>query len=211
MFCDLKKKYLDQLAEQNKKMTEAQKTKLTKAVDESLKQLSKLFSRADPLLSKQAYPPMYYLFSKLMTKDYAHKELSSRLKRFIEDFNKARGENLLKKEEDRDVNLIEFGRLMQQGTNDLNSLRNRVALLRRYFLQRYPDTPLRDKKRLFTDEERMVIWQLGGKKCAKCTKAIPTLEEMQADHHVQWAHGGATSLENGRCLCESCNQEEKAA
>jgi hypothetical protein len=211
MFCDLKKRYLDQLVDQNKKMTEADKTKLTKAVDDTLKQLSKLFSREDFLLSKQAYPPMYYLFVKLMVKEYAHKDLSSRLKKFIEDFTKARAANLLKKEEERDVNLVEFGRLMQQGTNDLNSLRQRVALLRRYFLQDYPDTPLRDKKRLFTDEERMVIWQLGDKKCAKCSKPIPTLEEMQADHHMQWAHGGPTSLKNGRCLCESCNQEEKAA
>jgi len=29
---------------------------------------------------------------------------------------------------------------------------------------------------------------------------------MDADHRVQWAHGGATTLANARALCKKCNK-----
>ena len=99
-------------------------------------------------------------------------------------------------------------RLMQQGTNDLTSLQNRVSILRRFFLQRHPDVELRDKTRSFTDEERLAIWILGGKQCAMCRTLLPDIDDMLADHHLQWSHGGATNLKNGRSLCANCNQSE---
>jgi len=99
---------------------------------------------------------------------------------------------------------------MQQGTNDLNSLRGRINILRRYFLLAFPDVELLDRKREFTYEERVVIWVTGNKRCAKCDKELRELAEMQADHRKQWVHGGKTTLANARALCESCNQEEKA-
>jgi hypothetical protein len=135
--------------------------------------------------------------------------LASKLKKFLEDFHALREQNRTKGDA-ADPVLTEFGRLMQQGTNDITSLRERVAILRRYFLLENPDVQVRDAKRSFTAEERAAIWILGKKTCAKCGKALPTVDEMEADHHKQWAHGGITSLQNGRCLCESCNQEERA-
>jgi hypothetical protein len=207
-FCDLKKRFLDKLVRDNATMTKATRDGLYKRVESQLKSLRRVFAKKDPLLGKQAYPPLYYLFIKLIERDYAHRDLYSRIKSFLPAFHDKRASNLQKKEEERDPVLIEFGRLMQQGTNDLNSLKARVATLRRYFLQEYPDTTLRDRKRAFSEDERLVIWLRAGKKCMKCGSPIPELDEMQADHHRQWAHGGSTSLENGRCLCESCNLEE---
>lgn len=203
-YADLKKRFLDDLVVKNKKMSTAEVTGLKKRVTDQLKAVSKVFTDKDPLLSKQAYPPLYYIFIKRITTEYGDPKLFERISKFLSQFHVKRTENLELPEDERDSTLIEFGRLMQQGTNDLNSLRDRVATLTRYFLLENPDVALKDPKRLFTDEERLAIWILGGKKCAACGLEV-NIDEMHADHETQWAHGGATSLANGRCLCKTCN------
>ena len=203
-YADLKKRFLDDLVSKNKNMSAADVGGLKRRVIDQLKAISKVFSDQDPLLSKQAYPPLYYIFVKRLLNEYGDSKLNSRIREFLNDFHVRRTANLELPEDDRDSNLIEFGRLMQQGTNDLNSLRERVAILTRYFLLDNPDVSLKDPKRLFTDEERLAIWIMGGKKCASCDVEV-NIDDMHADHQQQWAHGGATSLENGRCLCQSCN------
>lgn len=203
-YADLKKRFLDNLVKSNKAMNAADFSGLEKRVTDQLKVLSRIFSDHDALLSKQAYPPLYYIFVKRVMHEYGHPALASKLRKFLEDFHAMRSKNLELPEDDRDPVLIEFGRLMQQGTNDLNSLRDRTSILTRYFLLDNPDVSVKDQKRLFTDEERLAIWILGGKKCASCGIEIG-LDDMHADHQDQWAHGGQTTLKNGRCLCKSCN------
>ena len=157
------------------------------------------------MLAKQAYPPAYYLFIKVMEREYAHRQLFSWMKAFIPGFNARRQANLLLAEDKRDSVVIEFGRLMQQGTNDKNSLETRVSILRRYFLQEHPEVTLRDPKRSFSQEERAAIYFLAGRRCAQCRNEFKDIDEMHADHERRWAEGGPTSLKNGRALCETCN------
>ena len=209
IFSDLKKKFLDLMVDNNKKMLQAEKEGLSKRVSNTLAILNKVFHDKDDLLNKQAYPPLYYLFIKLMHIEYGHKNLNTILRKFIEQFQVKRQENLLKSEDDRDTNLIEFGRLMQQGTNDLSSLRERVSILRRYFLLDFPDVKLLDTQRQFSPEERYAIYILAGKQCAECKKDFADIKEMEADHHDQWKFGGETTLKNGRALCIECNQKLK--
>lgn len=205
-FADLKKRFLDQLVKNNKSMTKAASEKLMKRVQAQLRTISRAFQKSDPLLQKQAYAPLYYLFIKVMSQEYASKTLFSDIRMFLEKFHALRASNLEKNEEDRDPALLEFGRLMQQGTNDLNSLRERVSILRRYFLQESPNVEVKDKKREFTEEERLAIFILSGKQCRNCSIDFKDISEMHADHKKQWAHGGPTSLSNGRALCEQCNK-----
>ena len=203
IFCDLKKKFLDGMVESGKNAAAAEIDGLRKRVEKGLKRLARVFSKKDALLRKQAYAPLYYLFVKLMEREYADPQLYSHLKKFLEKFQAMREQNLQKPEDERDLFLVEFGRLIQQGTNDLNSLKDRTSILRRYFLLDYPEVSLRDKRRAFTEEERIAIWILSGKQCAICSVKLDRLDEMQADHSKQWAHGGATSLKNARALCEN--------
>lgn len=205
-FSDLKKRHLDRLAKNGRLETKPQIQKLRERVSTALKLMTRVFSNKDPLLSKQAAIPMYYLFIKLMAQEYAAQSLFSDLKKFLEDFSARRAEDLEKSEELRDPFLTEYGRLLQQGTNDINSIRNRVSILRRYFLVSYPEVSLRDPKREFTDEERLAIFTMSGKRCANCNKEFSDITEMEADHKSQWAHGGSTSLKNGRALCGNCNK-----
>lgn len=207
IFCDLKKRFLDGMVEAGKNAAPAEIDGLRKRIDRGLKSFARVFSKKDPLLRKQAYAPLYYLFVKLVEREYASPQLYTHLKKFLEKFHVLREVNLQKPEDEREPALVEFGRLMQQGTNDLNSLQDRVSLLRRYFLQEHPEVSLRDKKRAFTEEERIAIWILSGKECVICHTKL-SLTEMQADHDEQWGHGGATTLKNGRALCENCNLEQ---
>jgi hypothetical protein len=204
-FCDLKKKFLDLMVEENRSFTGRAKEKLKSSVCSQLASLNRIFSNKDDLLSKQSYAPMYYMFVKVIEKEYAHKDLYVYLTKFVKDFHVLRQENLLKSEEKRDPSLSEFGRLIQQGTNDAGSLENRVGILRRFFLQAFPKVELKDPQRDFSSEERLALYFLSDKKCQICSKEIKDLEDMHADHRKQWSHGGETSLSNGRALCESCN------
>jgi len=210
LYSDLKKRFLDKMVTDNRQMTTASRKKLTNRVAANLKKQMRVFDDQDSLLSKQAYPPMYYAFLKEIQGNYGHSKLNSKVKEFLKSFNKKRLENLELEEDDRDVNLIEFGRLIMQGTNDLNSVKNRVSILRRYFLQDNGDVKFLDAQRGFTDEEREAIYYRAGRKCEACGIELASVNDMHADHKKQWSYGGETTLENGRCLCVSCNTSAAA-
>jgi 5-methylcytosine-specific restriction endonuclease McrA len=125
----------------------------------------------------------------------------------LDKFHVRRIENLSKPEDERDTTLIEYGRLTQQGTNDLQSMIDRSKILTRYFLQENPDVLLKDTSRQFSEEERFVIWVKSGKMCQAtgCGKQLPELADMHADHKTAWSKGGPTSLSNAQALCEECN------
>jgi len=208
---DLKKRFLDNLvqADRYRNMGDAELDALKKAVDKQLKALGRVFSKKDPLLKRAGYPQLYYLFVKEMESNYAGERLFSQIKKFLPEFAHDRAESLdldpdKKGADDKYAYLDEFERLMQQG-NDKLSLEKRVNTMKRFFLLRHPETKLRDKRRNFSEEERYAIFIRSGEKCEECGTKFHHFGEFQADHAVQWAHGGATTLRNARALCQSCN------
>jgi len=207
---DLKKRFLDNLvqADRYRNMGDAELDALKKAVDKQLKALGRVFSKKDPLLKRAGYPQLYYLFVKEMESNYAGERLFSQIKKFLPEFAHDRAESLHmdpdEKSDEKHAYLDEFERLMQQG-NDKLSLEKRVNTMKRFFLLRHPETKLRDKRRNFSEEERYAIFIRSGEKCEECGTKFRHFGEFQADHAVQWAHGGGTTLRNARALCQSCN------
>lgn len=206
---DLKKRFLDALVRDNKNMSDLDIKDLKKRVVKQLNSLVKVFNPKDPALKQAGYPQLYYLFVKEMEENYADARLYSRLKEFIPAFTAQRVRTRKLKPEqklgdDKHVYLDEFERLMQQG-NDESSLRIRVRTMRSFFLLNYPSVKFRDPNRNFTEAERYAIFVLGGEKCAECNKPFNGYDNFQADHMIQWAHGGATTLDNARALCKPCN------
>lgn len=204
---DLKKKHLDALADHNRAMPEAFKKKLLTQVNARVGRLAGLFGAADALLSKQAYVPIYFLFVNHLHDLYAGEAVRNGIRPFLEKFQTMRLLNLERDEETRDSVLVDFGRLMQQGTNDAGSLKQRLSILTRFFLLEHPDVEIKDPKRAFTEEERTAIYHLAGKKCSKCKKPIADISEMDADHVKRHADGGRTTLANARALCIHCNRK----
>ncbi len=62
----------------------------------------------------------------------------------------------------------------------------------------------KDKKRNFTEEERMIIWAKSDKRCCECKNKI-TYEQYHADHIDPHSKGGKTILDNSQVLCNGCN------
>ncbi|WP_339950796.1 DUF262 domain-containing protein [uncultured Albimonas sp.] len=206
--CDLKKKFLDSMVKDNKKMGATERQTLYQNCAKNLDYLCKIFEDRDQNLSKQSNPQMVYFTALGLKSDYNAADIDGRLQEFFPAFSAARVENNQKTEEEgRDYDLQEFGRLAQQGTNDSNSMRERDSIYRKFFLRWNDDIEIRDKKRLFRDEERYVIWLKAGKKCEKCAASL-AFDDMEADHVEKWAIGGSTLLSNARCLCVNCNRSD---
>lgn len=203
---DLKKKNLDNFVASNRQMANEIKSNLTREIDRRLRDLEKCFTDNSPELSKQSYPQFFLLVVRMIQKSYTRRNLLTVLGDFFPQFSLMRAENNQRDEEMRDPLLVEFGRLTQQGTNDKVSLTTRAGLLIRFFLIANPDVVPKDTRRAFTADERYAIWIRAGKKCQRCDRALGVLEEMDADHVMQFVDGGSTKLDNARCLCVRCNR-----
>jgi hypothetical protein len=206
VFVDLKKKFLDDFVKGNRTMSDADARKLLAKTQGRLREISPVFDAKDIELSKQSYPQLMYLFVGSMLRHYGGNDLKANLKKFLVDFRIARADNLLLDEDKRDPELAEYGRLMQQGTNDASSMQKRVEILTKRFLKANPAVLMKDPRRAFTFEERWVLWHRSGKKCEECGTVLNTLDELDGDHIVWHSLGGPTTLSNARALCIPCNR-----
>ncbi len=63
--------------------------------------------------------------------------------------------------------------------------------------------------RVFTAQQKRELFLQSGGKCKLCLKEV-ALTEFEADHIIPFSKGGETTLENGQCLCRSCNRRKGA-
>ena len=211
-YCDLKKKFLDDLVKKNKSIEGKDKKKLKEAVDDQLNSLVRVFEQKDALLRKSGYSQLYYLFLKEEEKTYVCEVKS--IKKFLIDFNLEREASLDTRPEDKEGHnrylfLDQFERLTREG-NDKNSLKDRVMILLKFLLQDYPSIELKDIRRNFTDAEKYAIFIQSGGKCANCGKIFKNFSDFEADHVIAWAKGGKTTIANAQALCKSCNRSKGA-
>ncbi len=91
--------------------------------------------------------------------------------------------------------------------------KERARIIREWILEKYPTLKLKDKQRLFTADQKYVIWHRAEGQCQmetnnkRCSIKIgnPRNAEGHADHVVPHRKGGATSIENGKLLCPTHN------
>jgi len=62
----------------------------------------------------------------------------------------------------------------------------------------------KDRKRVFNEDEKIVIHRRDSGTCKRCGKAVD-IKDMHADHIKAHTHGGLTTIENGQTLCRPCN------
>ena len=211
-FCILKKRFLDDMVREKDRMPAPEKKKLGDMVSKQLNVLTKIFDNRDVLLKGAGYPQLYYLFAKTMERDYADEKLLTAMKEFLLEFDKERTKIRKltpdEKPDERHAYFDEFERLTQQA-NDKVSLEKRVATMIQFFLEKNPGTKVRDPQRTFSTAERYAIYHRSNGQCEECKKPLH-YSEFRADHEIQWAHGGETSLDNARALCTSCNAKFNA-
>lgn len=91
---------------------------------------------------------------------------------------------------------------VQQGTDKLFQRQKRAKLLEAILAGIFET---KDEKRLFSKEQRRILWHSEDKKvCPKCRRAL-TWATFQVDHVEPHSRGGKTSLKNAQLLCGRCN------
>lgn len=105
----------------------------------------------------------------------------------------------------KDSNVKEYYNAVSAHTNNKTQREKRNKIVRGLIIEFLIP---RDKKRLFNEEERMIIWAKSDKKCKICGKAL-SYSEYEADHITAHNKGGLTIIPNGQVLCKTCNASKK--
>ena len=118
-----------------------------------------------------------------------------------------------------DTDLLTFSNRRQQGEKDLET---RDIILRQIFFEYLQENNKelieKDKKRAFSELERIIIYRKGKGFCQQCLReeksdneAKVSWSNYQADHVIPHAKGGKTILENAELLCSYHNQSKGAS
>jgi hypothetical protein len=92
-----------------------------------------------------------------------------------------------------------------EGTDSETNRRNRERILRGLLGSVFEK---KDTKRLFSEEQRRLIWHSAGKpKCMACRCNL-TWRDFHIDHVFAHSKGGRTALENAQLLCAPCNTKK---
>jgi len=105
-------------------------------------------------------------------------------------------------EESLDADVKAYTQNVVAHTNNKSQRERRHKILRNVIIEHLLP---RDRKRLFNEEERMIIWAKSlDKKCKLCGKAISYVE-YEADHITAHNKSGLTVIPNGQVSCKPCN------
>jgi len=105
------------------------------------------------------------------------------------------------------VHAVAYYRTVIEGPNKLPKRRDRVEIIEKALI---PHLNKKDKKRLFTDVEKRIIWNREPTHtCVWCNKPVKSFQDYQPDHLQPWTKAGPTSLDNAAILHASCNQAAK--
>lgn len=63
-------------------------------------------------------------------------------------------------------------------------------------------------RRLFSEDERKILYESGDKKCAICGNLILSLDDCEIDHIIPFSKGGKTELSNAQIVHRICNREK---
>ena len=66
-------------------------------------------------------------------------------------------------------------------------------------------------RRLFSEEERKMMYESSDKKCAICGNLILSIDDCEIDHIIPFAKGGKTELSNAQIVHRFCNREKSDA
>ncbi len=93
-----------------------------------------------------------------------------------------------------------FALLFAQQQRDAQRLERAQAIVARGTAPRQPG------RSAIPDDLKLLVWQRDGGQCVRCGSH----DELQYDHIIPVAMGGATSEENSQILCGPCNRRKGA-
>jgi 5-methylcytosine-specific restriction endonuclease McrA len=103
-----------------------------------------------------------------------------------------------------DRDLYDYIQAFQKEGAKRKNLQIRHDVYRKRILDKIGDLSPKDKNRVFSTEEKIIIWRRDNGECKQCGKSV-LIEDMHADHIKPHSKGGFTIIENGQTLCQNCN------
>lgn len=170
--------------------------------------LRRAFPNKTPELSKLNVISLYTLASELL-ENYAISKKPKQFGNWFIDFEKRR--TLIDHEEDDEM--YGYHMAIYQRTGSEANQKTRRDVLIKDLLGRMPALALLDKQRLFTEEQRLVIYRLASGICEnpldnpECAEDC-NWDNWHADHIVPHSLGGPSTIANGQLLCPSCNSKK---
>lgn len=194
---------LKKMYEQNSNITESNKA--VKDTKSAFTFVNKAFRELDnPKLKKYAIMDLSVIASGML-KTYT---LQHYAKEFGEAYLKFDTERILNKELPEDQQnpiLVAYGNATRGDSLELISYRQKT--LKEFILEQIPNLEIKDDNRLFTPDQRAVIYRIGKGRCAECGKSVSE-DEFEADHIIPHSRGGKTKISNGQILCAECNRRK---
>jgi hypothetical protein len=169
--------------------------------------LERAFPEKTPELERYNVITLYCLVSLLLDGYSAH-NLEKPLNEWFLNFEEERRADEQKPEEDRDLSLVEYRRLISQSTDAEESIRSRLEMFERRFFAAVPSIEPKDPIRAFSHEQRLAIYRRDNGTCQlklKCDGTRVSWGHWHADHRVPHTLGGKSIVENGQVACSACN------
>jgi Protein of unknown function DUF262/HNH endonuclease len=175
--------------------------------------LLRAFPEKTPELERYSVITLYCLAS-LLIDGYALDGVEEMLSAWFIEFEGERARQEKLPEEERDIQLLEYRRLISQSTDAEESVRSRLEVMERRFFSTYSDIEPRDAQRGFTHEQRLAIFRRDSGICQvrlKCDGEKVTWDHWHADHKIPHVKGGKTTVTNGQVACPACNLSKSGA
>ncbi len=129
---DTKKPFLDQFVRDYRQGKSVEIARLKAAVTKTLKEMAKVFVDKDTLLISQSAVPIYFL----LFREAMHEEKLSKLSRSVflkfQDLRQKNRQIAATDITKAEFEFLEYDRLSQQGTNDASSIKERLAIIRKF-------------------------------------------------------------------------------
>ncbi len=169
--------------------------------------LNRAFSEKTPELERYNVITLYCLAS-LLIDGYVIHDLEKPVADWFLTFEAERRAQEDKPEDERDLSLVEYRRLVSQSTDAEESIRARLDMFERRFFAAYPHIEPKDTIRAFSHEQRLAIYRRDNGVCQlklHCDGAKVGWGHWHADHKVPHTKGGKSIVANGQVACPSCN------
>ncbi len=180
---------------------------LAKKVRRVFELLLKCFPDKTPELERYNVITLYCLAS-LLIDGYVLDGIDEKLPAWFIAFEGERAAQEALPEDEREIQLVEYRRLISQSTDAEESIRARLEMMERRFFSAFADIEPKDAQRDFTHEQRLAIFRRDGGICQvhlKCEGNKVAWDHWHADHKVPHVKGGKTTVANGQVACAACN------
>jgi HNH endonuclease len=149
-----------------------------------------------------------YCLASVLIDGYVCDGLEPKLHDWFISFEAERKENESKEDEHKEVQLVEYRRLISQSTDSQESIAARLDVFEKRFFDAVADIEPKDPQRGFSHEQRLAIFRRDAGICQlklRCNGVKVNWDHWHADHKVAHSKGGKSIVANGQVACPECN------